>query len=129
VLEHVQYLMEAAKEISRVLKPGAIFVASIPNPTAPEFFLSKHTPLFFHRLIRGKKSWSTYYAFKNIKELSSIFEKVGFCTIDIAHWSFILGYLHRFFILKNMAYLYDATLNKFQLKSFMNNVCIVFKKS
>ena len=37
VLEHVLDLHKAASEIYRVLKPGGIYVTSVPNPTAPEF--------------------------------------------------------------------------------------------
>lgn len=128
LLEHVQDLNKAASEIYRILKPAGIFVASIPNPTAPEFLLAKYTPLWFHKIIRGKEAWETHYAFKNIKALRTIFQKAGFETIAVFVWSFMEGYLERFVILNKLARLYDKFLDIVQIKRFMNNACVVFKK-
>ncbi len=64
VLEHVQNLNKAASEVYRVLKPGGIYVTSVPNPAAPEFLLSKLTPMWFHELIRREKAWHTHYSFR-----------------------------------------------------------------
>ena len=73
VLEHVFDLHKASREIYRVLKPSGRFIASIPNPTAPEFQLAKHTPLWFHKMIRRGEAWETFYSYKNIRELNNIF--------------------------------------------------------
>lgn len=72
VLEHVRDLNKAASEIYRILKPGGIYVTSVPNPTAPEFLLSKWTPLWFHKIVRRGEAWETHYAFKNIKKVLAI---------------------------------------------------------
>lgn len=128
LLEHVQNLNKAALEIYRVLKPGGIFVTSVPNPTALEFVLAKLTPLWFHEMVRGGKAWETHYSFKNINSLKDCFQDAGFNMVEIKYWSFIESYLKRFFVLNKIAILYDKCLNNIQIKKFMNNVCIVFQK-
>lgn len=72
LLEHVRDLNKAASEIYRILKNGGIYVASVPNLTAPEFILAKLTPLWFHKIVRRGEAWETHYAFKNIKALGTI---------------------------------------------------------
>jgi SAM-dependent methyltransferase len=128
VLEHAQDITKVASEIYRILKPGGIFVASVPNPTAPEFLLAKRTSLWFHKMVRGREAWETYYAYKNIKTLKAIFQKAGFDHLECLHWSFLTGYMGRFVILNELARLYDKILNIYQVKKFMNTVCVVFKK-
>lgn len=112
----IQDLNKAASEICRILKPGGIYVTSIPNPKAPEFLLSKWTPLWFHKIVRGGESWKTHYAFENIKVLRTIFQEAGFETVDALSWSFLVGYLERFVILNKLAHLYDKFLDIFQIK-------------
>lgn len=128
VLEHIQHLDKAAGEIYRVLRPRGVFVASIPNPTAPEVLLAKRTSTWFHRVIREGRAWETFYAFKDIRMLSSIFEEAGFKTVEVSYWSCISLYLKRFIALNKLGYFYDTILNKLQFKRFMSNVCIVFER-
>jgi len=128
LLEHIQNLPKAASEIYRILKPRGIFVAAIPNPTAPEFLLAKLTPLWFHKLIRGTRVWETYYAYQDLPSLSHIFERAGFDTVEISYWPCTLCYLERFVVLNRLAALYDKVVDKMKLKRFMGNVCITFRK-
>ncbi len=128
VLEHVLDLNKAASEIYRVLKPGGIYVTSVPNPTAPESLLSKLTPLWFHKMVRRGDAWETHYAFNNIKSLRTVFQGVGFETVEILSWSFLEGYLGKSIILNQLARLYDRFLNASQFKMIMNNLCITFRK-
>jgi len=129
LLEHVQHLDKTAFEIQRVLKTGGIFVTSVPNPLAPEFVFSRHTPLWVHKKIRNKESWKTRYAFSSIDNLVIIFERAGFKTTEIEYKSFIEGYLERFFLLNKIAHLYDRILDLFKLKRIMGNVGITFLKT
>lgn len=128
MLEHVRYPDKAAAEICRVLKPGGIFVTSIPNPSAPEIMVARHTPLWFHKLVTGTDAWETHYAFKNINDLSMIFRDKGLITTEIFYRSCLESYMERFLILRELFMLYDAFLNKLKIKGLMNNVCMVFKK-
>ncbi len=128
VLEHIQHLEQCASEIYRVLNPGGIFVASIPNPTALEILLAKVTPLWFHKLLVRRDAFETHYMFKGIEDLRIIFQKGGFNTIAVYYRSCILDYFENIFILNKLARLYDNILNMLQVKRFMDNVCIVFQK-
>ncbi|MFZ2193476.1 MAG: class I SAM-dependent methyltransferase [Candidatus Moraniibacteriota bacterium] len=131
VLEHVASLDRAVAEIYRILKPGGYFITSLPNTSAPEFILSKYTPIKFHQFIKGKGEGShaheTQYAYKNIKEFVLIFEKY-FSTVEIKYWSNTLGYLYRFPVINIISKIYDKAVNYLNIKMLMGNVCVVFKK-
>ncbi|MDD4902453.1 MAG: methyltransferase domain-containing protein [Patescibacteria group bacterium] len=132
VLEHVANLPDAAKEIYRVIKPGGIFAVSTPNPQAPEFFISRHTPLFFHQLIKGKgkfaEAYETFYAYKNIGELIKIFIAAGFKAKEVKFYPFTIGYLFRFPIISIISRLYDKLISLLGAKPLMGQVGIVFEK-
>lgn len=131
VFEHVADLNKAASEVSRVIKPAGFFITSLPNPSAPEFILSKYTPTKFHQIIKGKGEGShaheTHYAYKNIKEFITTFEKY-FSVVEIKYWSNTLGYLYKFPVINIVSKMYDKAVNYFNIKILMGNVCIVFKK-
>ncbi len=131
VLEHVADLPQAALEIARILKPKAYFITSLPNPQAPEFKLSKHTPTGFHQLIKGKgkghEAHETHYAYTNITEFIHIFKK-DFELVEVKYWANTYGYLYRFPIINIFSYLYDKLINLIGIKWLMGNVCLVFQK-
>ncbi|MEW6618022.1 MAG: methyltransferase domain-containing protein [bacterium] len=129
VLEHIIDLNKTSREIYRVLKPSGIFVASIPNPTAPEFILSKLTPLWFHKMVRGEESWKTYYTYSSIRKLVKIFESAGLRLINIKYYSFVELYLHRFVLLDILGRFYDKIISTMNIKKLMGNVCVTFEKS
>jgi len=132
VLEHVANLPDAAKEIYRVIKPGGIFATSTPNPQAPEFFISRHTPLFFHQFIKGKgkfaEAYETFYAYKDIDELIKIFAAAGFKVKTVKFYPFTIGYLFRFPIVSILSRLYDKFVGLLGVKALMGQVGIVFEK-
>jgi len=133
VLEHIPNLAKAAKEIGRILKKDGVYIASISNPSAPEFRLAKYTPLAFHQMIKGKgkgsEAYETYYNYKNIKKLINIFENNGFKNIKAKYYSFTYGYLYRFPVIRCIGRAYDYLINKLHLKSWQGNVCLIFKKN
>jgi len=131
VFEHVANLDKAASEVARVIKPSGFFITSLPNPAAPEFILSKYTPTKFHQVIKGKGEGShaheTHYAYKNIREFITTFEKY-FSVVEVRYWSNTLGYLYRFPIINIISKIYDNIINFLKIKILMGNVCVVFKK-
>lgn len=131
VFEHVGDLRKASSEVARVLAPSGYFIVSLPNPTAPEFILSKYTSTSFHQMIKGggegHHAHETQYAYRSIEEFIEIFGKY-FSVLEINYWSNTCGYLYRFPVINIMSHLYDRIINVFNIKSLMGNVCIVFKK-
>lgn len=132
VFEHVSDLSAAAAEVHRVLKPNGLFVTTLPNTSAPEFRLSKHTHTAFHQLLKGggegHHAHETHYAYRSIQEFVTIFNQHGFTTVEIRYWSHTFGYLYRFPVLCHLSRFYDAVINRLRAKHFMGNVCIIFKK-
>lgn len=131
VFEHIADLNASAQEVARILKLSGYFMVSLPNPSAPEFILSKYTPIGFHQFIRGKgegsHAYETHYAYKNIKEFITIFEKY-FSVSELKYWSNTFGYLYKFPAIGIISRIYDKIVNFLNIKFLMGNVCIVFKK-
>jgi SAM-dependent methyltransferase len=128
VLEHVEKIREASQEIWRVLAPGGLFIATVPNSAAPEFALAKHTPLWFHRLIRGGSGWETKYAYNGISELLDLFLDVGFHVEDEKYWPFVEQYLLKYPVVGQLSKLYDRIIAACRCRRFMGDVCLVLKK-
>ena len=129
VLEHVTDLQAAAAEIHRVLKPRGLFLAAVPNVAAPEFRISRITPLWFHRMVRGRESWHTTYLYGSVPELAQVFERAGFETLEIGYYPCIESYLERFPVLAFMGRMYDRLVTTCDLRWAMGDVCAVFQKS
>ena len=128
LLEHVTDVERAAAEIYRVLRPGGVYVASVPNPTALEFRLARWTPLWFHKLVRGHVVGEKYYSYRSIAGLVKLFETAGFRARDVWHFSSTEDYLQRFPVARSLARAYDRALMSAHLRSLMGNVCLVFQK-
>jgi SAM-dependent methyltransferase len=128
VLEHVENIRGASQEIWRVLAPGGLFIATVPNNAAPEYAVAKHTPLWFHRLIRGGSGWETKYAYKSISELLDHFSDVGFRMEDEKYWPFVEQYLWNYPVVGQLSKLYDKTISACGCRRFMGDVCLVLKK-
>lgn len=128
VLEHVSDIRAAAREIFRVVKPGGYFVASVPNPRAPEFRVSKMTPLAVHEWFRGKEAWPTVYAYGNLKNLAAIFETAGFEWIQTEQFSATIQYTAGLPIARPAAHAYDWLLNKIQFRPWMGDVCVIARR-
>jgi len=128
VLEHVDDLHSAAREVYRVTVPGGVFIATVPNTAAPEMILARHTPLWFHKMIRRGNAWETKYAYKQISELLDIFRRAGFQVDVVRYWPFVEGYLHQFPIVGKLGWLYDKVVAALDAKWLMANVCVVLRK-
>jgi SAM-dependent methyltransferase len=128
VLEHVPNIRDASREIFRVLRPSGIFVTTIPNPISLEITIARHTPFWFHKMVRQATAWETYYSYRNIEEFVDIFEDAGFIVQDINYWSFIEGYLFRYPFVNIISKFYDYMVTKMNIKRLMCQVCITFKK-
>jgi len=126
LLEHVVDLDKAASEIARVLRPGGLYVASVPNPKAVEFAVARCTPFWFHKLVRGGPTWPTCYAYDSVEHLCRVFEGVGFRTVGVHHYSCLQQYTRRLPGFGALGALYDWGVETVGWKRCMGNVCIVF---
>ena len=81
VLEHLQHLEAAIGEIGRVLVNGGLFVATVPNPQAPEFVVARHTPDVLHRFFTPG-AFETHYAFRNLDDLAARAGSLGFMLVS-----------------------------------------------
>ena len=127
VIEHIKDIKKMCHEIHRILIPSGTFIASIPNPIAPEFVLARHTPLWFHKKVRQEEAWETHYLY-TIEDLINIFENNGMAKQSLKYWSFTEGYLWRYPLLSTFSRLYDRSITRMSIKRMMGDVCIVFKK-
>jgi SAM-dependent methyltransferase len=128
LLEHVENIRRASQEIYRILAPGGLFVATVPNTLAPEFVLARHSPLWFHKLIRGGHAWETKYAYNGISELLDVFLKSGFQIEEERRWPVVYVYLHKYPIIGLFAKLYDKTISTCKCRRLMGNVCLALRK-
>ena len=130
VLEHVADVRRAADEIQRVLKLGGLFVLSTPNPQAPEFIVSRLTPLWFHQLVKGQgdTAYETHYAYRSIEELIGLFQQKGFQLVVEVYYPFTFNYLGRFPMLNWLSRGYDTIVDLLHLRRLMGNVGLIFQK-
>lgn len=128
VFEHVEDIKKASCEAYRILRPNGYFIASIPNPSAPEFIFARYTPLWFHKFIRGSEAWETHYSYNTIAELTGVFEEAGFQLISIRYAPCVQSYLDRFPLLRVIGRLYDLFATRYSINRLMGHVCTVFKK-
>jgi SAM-dependent methyltransferase len=129
VLEHVPDLERAASEIFRVLKPGGVFVASVPNLTAPEFVIARHAPARFQEIMTQGKGFHTCYGWDTIENLAGVFQAQGFSNEEVCFWAFTEGYLGRYPLVGILSRLYDKVVSAAGIKRLMGNVCMTVKKA
>jgi SAM-dependent methyltransferase len=125
LFEHVRRLDGAAAEIHRVLVPGGLFVTTIPNPRAPEFIVSRHTPHAFHEWVRGGRAWETEYAYASLAELARHFIDAGFVGQELHRSSYISVYTRRFPVLRRLGRAYDRVLTARRWTFLMGQACLV----
>jgi len=128
VLEHIENLRWASQSIYRVLAPGGVFVATVPNTLAPEFILARHTSLWFHKLLRQGHAWETRYAYHSIPALLNFFLAAGFQVEDVRYWPFVEQYLWRYPVAGRLGKLYDRLISIVGYRRFMGDVCFMINK-
>lgn len=132
VMEHIADVSKAAGEISRVTKPGGLFVATLANPRAPEFRLSGHTPTWFHQWVKGegagKEAYDVHYDYRSVADLEKKFADHDFEMIESKYYPFTYGYLYRFPVLKYFSKAYDYAIGLLGIGGLMGQVCVVWKK-
>jgi len=128
LLEHVEHVDAAASEMSRVLKPGGLFVASVPNPTALEFMVAKRTSLSIHRWLRGGFGWQTYYSYPSIGALTDVLRQAGLEPFKVTYYPCVVQYVEKVPVLRCLGALYDRFIALIGWNRLMGNVCVTARK-
>lgn len=128
VLEHVRDLRSAASEIRRVLKPGGMFVTTVPNTAAPEFLLARHTPVALHQLVRRGRAWETAYSYRSVADLVRIFAEAGLTPRTCAFFPVVGRYLAGYPVLGTVGALWDRMVCASGIKELMGEVCVVLTR-
>jgi len=129
LLEHIEDLCSASKEIFRVLKPSAMFITTVPNVNSPEFCLARITPLWFHKILRRRATFEKHYSYSSIYNLIEIFESAGFIVHEVKAFPCVESYLKNITpILGFLGKIYDSVVSSMKIKILMGHVCIVFDK-
>ncbi len=130
VFEHVGQLDKALAEVCRVLKPAGVFILSVPNPKAPEFIISKHTPHGFHKTVRGAEetAFETAYAYRSLSDLVSRSARAGLRLSRLDRFSALRAYAERFPLIVPLVRMYDAIVNSLSLTPLMGQACLVLIK-
>lgn len=90
VLEHLQNPEDVFKEISRILKPGGVFIFLTPNILNPIMAFSKILPYSIHKLLRLKlfkkeeETHRTYYRANSYRKLLKLGKLAGFQDCEIS---------------------------------------------
>lgn len=84
VLEHIAEPEAFMAEVTRILKPGGLFMGKTPNKNHYMPLIARLTPLWFHRFynkLRGRESEDTFptcYRLNSIKDLKTQSRPFGF---------------------------------------------------
>ena len=76
VLEHVDDVRSAIREVARILRPGGLVVVTRPNPRAPEFRFAALAPEGIHKAFKPD-GFETHYAYGSVSRIRDYLEGSG----------------------------------------------------
>ena len=114
------------------MAPSGLFLATVPNPTAPQFLIAKHTGTAFHQFVRTrlagvKGAWDTHYSYGSVRALVASFDRNGLTPVETAYSSCLEDYLRRFRMLGLAARCYDLVVNALRLRPLQGHVCLAVR--
>lgn len=135
VLEHLERPVEVFREVSRVLKPGGLFLCKTPNKWHYMPAIARITPHRFHQFInrlRGRASVDTFptrYLANSKGDVLNICRKSGFATLEVLHIEDRPEYMRISSVTYLFGLLYERIVNSTKLLSSFRIVLIcVLKK-
>lgn len=119
VLEHVQEPLPTLWEISRVLRPGGVFLAKTPNKHHYIQFIARLTPHWFHRFynrLRGRREHDTFPTVYRINTGAAVRRYAAQAGLLVKRITFFEGrpeYLRLTALTYIFGYLYERLVNRF----------------
>jgi SAM-dependent methyltransferase len=127
VFEHVADLPAAAAQIRRILRPGGVLIASVPNPSATAFRLARSCPRALRSVLRRRPSHPLVYAYAGLDELSGLFAAEGFEELRRAHFGAVEEYL-RAWHLGPLGRLWDGLVRRCCGQKALGHACLMWRK-
>jgi SAM-dependent methyltransferase len=134
-LEHLNHPKRCFQEVNRVLKPEGLFFIKTPNKYHYVTFISKLTPISFHRFynkLRGVNEqdvFPTRYKANDPQKLRHLAQLSGFEVISINLFEGRPEYLRLFWPTYLCGLLFERLLNRFeQLRIFRGVIITKFRK-
>jgi SAM-dependent methyltransferase len=131
VMEHVQQPGDVFKEISRVLKPGGLFLFKTPNKWHYMPLIAQMTPTWFHKYynrLRGRKSIDTFPTTYKCNSKLLVKKHVKDSGLEVKSILLIEGrpeYLRLSALAYFVGYIYERIVNSMDFLSTCRCVMIV----
>jgi SAM-dependent methyltransferase len=118
VLEHVEDPGRLFQEVSRVLRPGGLFISKTPNRLHYVALIARTTPHRFHEFINRRRdiqasdTFRTYYRCNDARAVRRNASAAGFAVESIEMWEGRPSYARIWSALYPMGIAYERVVNR-----------------
>lgn len=134
VLEHVQDPNSFYAEISRVLRPGGIFISKTPNKYYYVALIAAVTPVWFHQFVNKKRgrndsdTFPTYYNANTQTAQNRWATRNSLLNVETKYIEGRPEYLRIFSVSYIMGLLFERMVNFFNLQGLKAIIISVYRK-
>jgi SAM-dependent methyltransferase len=129
VMEHVDDVRSAIREMARILRPGSLAVLTLSNPRSPEFLVAARAPGWLHRVFQPH-GFDTRYAYHSISELAECLLDARMILEMIQYSPVVSSYLSRVSATAGwMGDAYDRAVVRMHARALCGAVLVAARKS